>query len=52
MGSQHSAFGVDGTSLDAGSGGVTQYTGGCTSNDHTKAIVSSFHLGGALTWSF
>jgi len=25
---------------------------GCTSNDHTKATVSSFHLGGALTWSF
>jgi hypothetical protein len=41
-----------GTSLDAGSGGVTQYTGGCVSTDHTKATVSSFHLGGALTWSF
>ena len=25
---------------------------GCSSNDHTKATVSSFHLGGALTWSF
>ena len=25
---------------------------GCTANDHTKAIISSFHLGGALTWSF
>jgi hypothetical protein len=25
---------------------------GCTSIDHTKATVSSFHLGGALTWSF
>ena len=25
---------------------------GCTSLDHTKATVSSFHLGGALTWSF
>jgi len=25
---------------------------GCQSNDHTKATVSSFHLGGALTWSF
>ena len=25
---------------------------GCTANDHTKATVSSFHLGGALTWSF
>jgi len=25
---------------------------GCTAQDHTKATVSSFHLGGALTWSF
>ncbi len=25
---------------------------GCTAADHTKATVSSFHLGGALTWSF
>lgn len=25
---------------------------GCTSQDHTKATISSFHLGGALTWSF
>ena len=25
---------------------------GCTANDHTKAIISSVHLGGALTWSF
>jgi len=25
---------------------------GCTSSDHSKATVSSFHLGGALTWSF
>ena len=25
---------------------------GCTIGDHTKATVSSFHLGGALTWSF
>jgi hypothetical protein len=25
---------------------------GCTANDHTKATVSSFHLGGALTWAF
>ena len=41
-----------GTSLDAGSGGVTQYTSGCVATDHTKATVSSFHLGGALTWSF
>ena len=52
LGSQHAAYGVDGTSLAAAAGGVTQYTGGCTSNDHTKATVSSFHLGGALTWAF
>jgi long-chain fatty acid transport protein len=25
---------------------------GCTALDHSKATVSSFHLGGALTWSF
>jgi len=25
---------------------------GCDTADHTKATVSSFHLGGALTWSF
>jgi hypothetical protein len=25
---------------------------GCAATDHTKATVSSFHLGGALTWSF
>ena len=25
---------------------------GCATSDHTKATVSSFHLGGALTWSF
>ncbi|MEL0103073.1 MAG: hypothetical protein VW920_00005, partial [Gammaproteobacteria bacterium] len=25
---------------------------GCVAADHTKATVSSFHLGGALTWSF
>ena len=25
---------------------------GCTASDHSKATVSSFHLGGALTWSF
>jgi len=52
LGSQHAAFGVDGTSLDAANGGVTQYAGGCNASDHTKATVSSFHLGGALTWSF
>ncbi len=31
-------------------GGLANY--GCGSTDHTKATVSSFHLGGALTWSF
>jgi hypothetical protein len=43
------ATGVHGTSLYAASGGVGH---GCTANDHTKATVSSFHLGGALTWAF
>jgi hypothetical protein len=52
LSSQHADYGVDGISLDKDNGGVTQYTSGCTSNDHTKATVSSFHLGGALTWSF
>ena len=39
--------GTNGTSLNAG---LAAY--GCNSEDHTKATVSSFHLGGALTWSF
>ena len=39
--------GTNGTSLNAGLA-----SDGCTSEDHTKATVSSFHLGGALTWSF
>ena len=25
---------------------------GCSASDHTKATVSSFHLGGSLTWTF
>jgi hypothetical protein len=25
---------------------------GCTASDHSKATVSSFHVGGALTWAF
>jgi hypothetical protein len=25
---------------------------GCGSTDHSKATVSSFHLGGSLTWTF
>jgi long-chain fatty acid transport protein len=31
---------------------TTADVSGCTVSDHTKATVSSFHLGGALTWSF
>jgi hypothetical protein len=25
---------------------------GCSAQDHSKATVSSFHMGGALTWAF
>jgi long-chain fatty acid transport protein len=46
---------VDGYGGNAGVHGVSLYTNGvghgCTTNDHTKATVSSFHIGGALTWS-
>jgi long-chain fatty acid transport protein len=38
---------VRGTALQGGLGGV-----GCSSSDHSKATVSSFHLGGSLTWTF
>ena len=38
---------VRGTALTGGLG-----TQGCAAADHTKATVSSFHLGGALTWTF
>ncbi|MED5429779.1 MAG: hypothetical protein VX864_00060, partial [Pseudomonadota bacterium] len=38
---------VRGTAL---TGGLAH--AGCASSDHSKATVSSFHLGGALTWSF
>ena len=38
---------VQGTAL---TGGLAH--AGCASNDHSKATVSSFHLGGALTWTF
>ena len=31
---------------------TTADVSGCQTTDHTKATVSSFHLGGALTWSF
>jgi hypothetical protein len=40
-------FGGDGDGVTGVSGGE-----GCATTDHTKATVSSFHLGGALTWSF
>jgi hypothetical protein len=38
---------VQGTALTGGLAAA-----GCTANDHSKATVSSFHLGGALTWTF
>jgi hypothetical protein len=38
---------VRGTALN---GGLSAY--GCAAADHSKATVSSFHLGGALTWTF
>jgi len=38
---------VAGTALN---GGLAH--AGCAAADHTKATVSSFHLGGSLTWSF
>jgi len=36
-----------GTSIGAGLA-----ASGCGSTDHTKATVSSYHIGGGLTWSF
>ena len=42
------ANGANGVSL----GGTDMSTKGCGATDHTKATVSSFHLGGSLTWSF
>jgi len=38
---------VAGTALTGGLAGQ-----GCAALDHTKATVSSFHLGGSLTWTF
>jgi long-chain fatty acid transport protein len=38
---------VAGTAL---AGGLASY--GCAAADHSKATVSSFHLGGSLTWTF
>ena len=43
---EHSSNVARGTSLTATA------ISGCTTADHSKATVSSFHLGGALTWSF
>jgi hypothetical protein len=43
----------DGTNVARGHaimGGLA--AAGCTAADHTKATVSSFHMGGALTWAF
>jgi long-chain fatty acid transport protein len=57
FGSAQKGFGTaDGYYGSATSGHALSASGlsadGCTSEDHSKATVSSFHLGGALTWSF
>ena len=44
--------GTNGESLRTTLGLSGNAVSGCATNDHTKATVSSFHLGGALTWSF
>jgi long-chain fatty acid transport protein len=44
--------GTNGESLRTTLGLTGNAISGCATNDHTKATVSSFHLGGALTWSF
>jgi hypothetical protein len=46
-GSAAMATTVAGTAL---AGGLAR--AGCAAADHTKATVSSFHLGGSLTWTF
>ena len=43
---EHTSVVARGTSL------TTTNISGCAVSDHTKATISSFHLGGALTWSF
>ena len=46
---------ADGYYADATVGralGAGLASAGCTAADHTKATVSSFHMGGALTWAF
>jgi long-chain fatty acid transport protein len=56
FGSGQDGFTVAEGAHNAGTRGVALGAGlataGCTAKDHTKATVSSFHLGGALTWSF
>jgi len=44
--------GTSGSSLGHTLGLTKTEIAGCVNADHTKATVSSFHLGGALTWSF
>jgi len=46
-----SLTGAFGSSNTSGVSGVSGGSG-CQTTDHSKATVSSFHLGGALTWSF
>jgi hypothetical protein len=42
----------DGSNVARGTSLVTTSISGCTAADHTKATISSFHMGGALTWAF
>jgi long-chain fatty acid transport protein len=42
----------DGSNVAKGTSLTTTAIGGCEVADHTKATVSSFHMGGALTWAF
>jgi len=52
-GQSQTTYGVTGSQTANGvSLTATADVAGCTAADHTKATVSSFHLGGALTWSF
>jgi len=56
FGSGQDSFTVAEGAHNAATRGVSLGAGlvanGCTAKDHTKATVSSFHLGGALTWAF
>jgi len=56
---EEKCFGSGQTGYSGGTGaaGGTALGGGladagCTASDHSKATVSSFHMGGALTWAF